>query len=158
MNLNRYGGACRCLLRLRENEGRPRLSDTAFLERYGSRHPEWRLHPGLTDDLGVFELARDLELATGIEISRDYDRVLPAFRAGHGILVRTGCTPVQREVSGDARSHVLVLTEMASDGFVAWCPFESGSSDLLPWAARIWWDRWQAVGLILSKDAPAGTG
>ena len=38
MNLNKYGGACRCLLRLREDEGQPGMSDAAFIARPENQH------------------------------------------------------------------------------------------------------------------------
>jgi hypothetical protein len=155
MNLNQYGGACRCLLRLLENEGQPGFPDEAFLTRFLPRYPAWQERPGATDALAVFELAKELQLADGIDIFRDYDRVLREHRAGHAILVTTERAPVQDDTATDVRHHVMLLVEMNAESFVVWCPFESGSSDLLPRADRIWWEKWFAVGIVLSKGGSA---
>lgn len=151
-DLNDYGLGCRCLIRLWENEGRATLSDQVFISRYLHRYPVWAWQPGLADDLILFEIAKDLGLAAGITVSRDYRSVTDAFQAGHAVLVRTGCNPVQALPTTDKEGQVLVLTAIDEGGFALWQPFRSGSSDVLPRAARIWWDTWLAVGLILKKQ------
>lgn len=155
MNLNQHGGACRCLLRLLENEGRPGIPDKVFLTRFLPRYPAWLECPGFTDALTIFELAKELELAASIEISRDYDRVLHEHQVGHAILVQTERTPVQETASGETRRQVALLEDISATDFMLWCPFESGASDLLPRAARTWWETWSAIGIILSKGGPA---
>jgi len=35
--------------------------------------------------------------------------------------------------------------------FTIWCPYPSGQSDVLPKAARTWWDEWLAIGMILYR-------
>lgn len=150
-NLNRHGGACRCLLRVLENEGRPRQEDADFLHRHGARHPSWTAQPGTLDSLGLFDLARELGLAAGIDLYRDYGRVQRAHRAGHVVLVNTERNPEQLETAGPSPSHVLLLTAMDEQGFVCWCPFASGMSDLLPHATPEWWNRWLCTGIVLRK-------
>ncbi len=151
-NLNRHGGACRCLLRVLENEGRPRQEDGDFLHRHGARFPAWTTQPGTLDALGLFELARTLDLATGIDLYRDYGHVLRAHRTGHVVLVNTECIPEQQNPPGQSPGHVLLLTEMDEQGFVCWCPFASGISDLIPRAVPVWWDHWLCTGIVLKKQ------
>jgi len=155
MNLNQYGGACRCLLRLLENEGNPPLPDEVFLNRYLAHFPDWQQRPGQTDEPAILELARDMKLATDIVITRDYDRIVQEHRAGRAVLVRTERAPAQESGMANSRPHTLLLTAMDEAGFVMWCPFENGSSEELPRAARIWWERWLAAGLVLDKNGPS---
>lgn len=154
-DLSRHGGACRCLLRLLENEGRPWVSDAAFLDRFGTKYPEWDQWPGKTDTLAVFDLARLLGLATAIDVSRDFEQVLRAHRSGQAVLVKTERVPLQEAGPGERRNQVTLLTSIDEGGFALWCPYESGGSDVLPRAGRAWWDAWMAVGIILSKPGPA---
>lgn len=151
-NLNCHGGACRCLLRALENEGRPRQEDGDFLRRHGARYPAWTTQPGTLDALGLFELAHELGLAAGIDLYRDYGRVQRAHRAGHVVLVNTERSPEQMDATEPSPTHVLLLTEMDEQGFVCWCPFASGMSDLLPRATPDWWDRWFCTGIVLQKQ------
>ena len=149
MNLNEHGAACRCLLRLRENAGQPGMSDAAFLARFLPRYPEWQERPGITDSATLLELACELQIASGMDTFRDYERVLQAHRAGREILVQTECAPEQIEADTPPRRHVMLLVEMNAEGFTVWCPYPSGHSDTLPRAPRVWWDRWRANGLVL---------
>ena len=148
-DLNRHGAACRCLLRLRENTGEPGISDAAFIARFLPRYPDWRERPGSADAAVIAELARDLQLATRTESFRSYDRVLQEHRAGRGVLVQTDCAPDQIEPTSPGRSFVTLLVAMNEDDFTLWCPYPSGLSDNLPRAPRLWWERWQANGLVL---------
>lgn len=152
-DLSTHGPGCRCLIRLWENEGRPTLSDAAFIRRYLERYPDWNAQPGRADDLRLTEIARDLGLAAGITMSRDYRRIVRAFASGFAVLVRTACNPVQELPIRPTRlEHVLLLTAADDDGFVLWHPFRNGSADVLPRASAAWWDAWQAVGLVLVKQ------
>lgn len=151
-NLNRHGGSCRCLLRALENEGRARQEDGDFLNRHSARYPAWAAQPGTLDSLGLFDLARELGLAASIDLYRDYGRVQRAHRAGDVVLVNTERNPEQMDPAGPSPSHVLLLTEMDEQGFVCWCPFASGISDLLPHAAPVWWERWLCTGIVLRKQ------
>lgn len=153
MNLDRYGGACRCLLRHRENQGEPGISDAVFIARFLHRYPEWGERPGAANARVILEIARELGLATGTDSFRDYDRVLAEHRAGRGVLLETERVPEQVEPVSAARGHVMLLVEMNEDFFTAWCPYPSGLSDTLPRAARVWWDRWQTSGLVLYPAA-----
>lgn len=158
MNLDRHGAACRCLLRHRENQGEPGISDAAFIARFLPRFPEWRERPGAADARMILEMARELGLASHAESFRDYDRVLAEHRAGHGVLLETEHAPAQVEPVSAVRGHVLLLVEMNEDQFTAWCPHPSGLADTLPPAARVWWERWRTRGLVLypaAAGAPA---
>jgi len=157
MNLNQHGAACRCLLRLRENSGRPGLSDTSFIARFLPRYPEWQDLPGATDANALIEIARELELASSIETISEYDRVLGEHRAGRSILVRTERVPEQTEIDPVARQFIMLLVEMSDDDFTVWCPYPSGHSDTLPRASRVWWRRWQASALVLHATAVEAT-
>jgi hypothetical protein len=157
MNLNQHGAACRCLLRLRENAGQPGMSDAAFISRFLPRYPQWREQPGTTDAAMIVELARDLQLASRAETFRDYDRVLEEHRAGHSVLVQTERAPEQVEPTASEGRYVMLLVEMSEEHFTVWCPYPSGHSDTLPRAPRVWWERWQASGLILYPVAATVT-
>lgn len=149
MNLDQYGAACRCLLRLRENTGEPGMSDAAFIARFLPRYPQWQQQPGKTDGRMIADLARELQLASRAETFRDYDRVLVEHRAGHGVLVQTEHAPEPIEPVSPAQRHVMLLEEMSADDFTVWRPYPSGLSDTLPPVSRLWWERWQASGLVL---------
>jgi hypothetical protein len=155
MNLNEHGAACRCLLRLRENEGWPGISDTAFINRFLPRYPEWRTHPGATDALMVLELARELRLADNVEMFRDYDHILQEHRAGKPILVYTERSPEQVESPARTGRYVMLVVDMTEREFTLWCPYASGNSEILPVAAREWWDRWLAIGVVLQRAKAA---
>jgi hypothetical protein len=154
MNLNQHGAACRCLLRLRENRGEPGISDAAFIARFLPRYPEWREQPGAADPVTIVELARELRLATRMEIFRSYDSILEQHRAGRGILVQTEHVPEQNEPTPSARRHVMLLVDMDEDAFTLWCPYPSGNSETLPVAARAWWERWLSIGIVLQQATP----
>ncbi len=150
-SLDRYGSACRCLLRLLENEGNPIVSDATFLARFVSRYPSWQEQPGITSTFVILDLAKQLGLAADIEIFRDYEQVIREHRLGRAILVRTERNPAQDETGGAALRHVMLLERIDEQEFVCWCPFQNGTSDLLPPAQRIWWDKWLALGIVLYK-------
>lgn len=154
MDLSRHGGACRCLLRLRENQGNAGISDAAFIARFLPRYPEWRDRPGAADLSTICALARDLSLGDHVDIFRDYDRVLAEHRAGRNILVYTERPPEQLD-SLPPRSYVTLLVNMSETVFALWCPYPSGQSDTLPAALRVWWDRWLAIGMVLNGPLPS---
>jgi hypothetical protein len=156
--LDRYGAASRCLLRLWENEGNPSLSENEFLRRFESHFPHWETRPGELegDSLGI--VARELGLAVAVTATRDYDTVLLAHRFGHAIVVVTDCAPLQQTQGPASHPHSTVLEQIDQDGFVLWCPFESGASDVLPRADRVWWDRWHATAFVLHADATRAGG
>lgn len=149
MNLNEHGAACRCLLRLRENQGKPGISDAAFIQRFLPNFPEWQQRPGAVDVLAVGMIARELRLGGQLEVFRDYDRVLAEHRAGAGVLVCTERVPEQTEPALAVARYTMLIVEMNAEAFTVWCPYPSGQSDTLPKAKRAWWDRWLAIGLVL---------
>ena len=151
MNLNQHGAACRCLLRLCENEGAPGISDAAFIARFGPRYPEWQMRPGATNLISLLEIARELRLADGADVFRDYDRVLQEHRDGNSILVATERAPGAGESASDARRFFTLLVDIDETAFTLWCPYPSGLSDVLPRAVRSSWDAWLAIGIILQR-------
>jgi hypothetical protein len=155
MNLNEYGAACRCLLRLRENEGQPGMTDAAFINRFLPRYPEWQQRPGATDMVALVEIARELGVAEHLDVFRDYEQLLREHRAGRSILVFTERAPEQLATALVTRRYAALLVEMDADTFTLWCPYPSGQSENLPPAARAWWDRWLAIGIVLSSTLPA---
>lgn len=147
-NLDRFGGACRCLLRLREDQGRAGISDRAFITQHLEQRPEWSERPGVTDTAAIVELAKELGLARGVQLSRDYDRVLQEHRGRASVLVCTERAPEQTEANSETHSFVTLLQRMDENSFALWCPFPSGQSDVLPAAHREWWDRWLCTALV----------
>jgi len=154
-NLSQYGGGCRCLLRLRENEGQPAMSDAAFIARFLPRYPDWHDKPGAADAFRLMDVARELGLAGRIEVYRDYERVQQEHRAGRSVLVSTERAPDQIEPAPVPRPFVTLLVAMDEATFSLWCPYPSGLSDVLPRAARPWWDQWLAIGIVLHRPTPA---
>lgn len=158
-SLDAYGSASRCLLRLWENQGNITLADDDFLRRYETRYPRWETHPGELegDMLGV--LAQEFGFSAGMSETANYMEALRAHRYGHAIVVATRCAPVQclGEPRRGKQTHCMVLEQMDEDGFVVWCPFESGASALLPRARRAWWRHWSAVAFVLRYAYPVLT-
>ena len=155
LDFNQYGGGCRCLLRLREDEGDPGISDRQFIREHVGQYPEWNERPGAADTATLIDLARGLGLAGEFEISRDYAHLLDEHRSGRRVLV---CTERPPQVSASTSQlpydrYVTVLEEMDEASFTLWCPYRSGHSDVLEAAPAMWWDRWCCVGLVLRKSA-----
>lgn len=132
------------------------MTDTAFINRFLPRFPEWRERPGEIDASTLLDIARELGLANHVEISRDYDRVLDEYRAGRSVLVTTERAPEQSKGELATGRYDALIVDMNADAFTLWCPFPSGQSDNLPKAAREWWDRWLAVGIVLYADKKTG--
>lgn len=147
--LDRYGAASRCLLRLWENAGNLSPPEDEFLRRFETRFPHWTAHPGELDAPALGVVAREFGLAEEIVATRDYHAVLLAHRFGREVILRTERAPLQHEQGAELRPHFLLLEQIDEDGFVAWCPFESGASDLLPRAGRQWWHRWKTEAFVL---------
>lgn len=153
-DLNHHGSASRVLLRLRENSGEPVISDQDFISKYRRCFPGWVERPGELDAPGLAAMAAELELAERIERTRDYDRLLDAHAQGLSILVQTEHSPHQTGIGRQPHRTTSLLVEMDVEGFILWWPDPNGQEETLPRAARVWWDRWQALGLIFH---PAGT-
>lgn len=149
--LDQHGGACRCLLRLRENDGQPFLSDQAFIARHRETFPDWADRPGDTDAGRLIVLAKALGLAERTEILRGYDHVLQHHRAGHGILVLTERALQQSPANPALRRYTLLVEAMDDTGFVPWCPYPSGQQETLPRMPRAVWDEWQSIALVLQR-------
>lgn len=157
-DLNHYGGACRCLLRLREDQGLPEMSDRRFIRDHLVRYPEWNQRPGQVDLRTMIQLAEELGVADRFEVSRDFAHVLHAHRSGARVLVCTERPPQVSLSELPYDRYVTVLERMDEESFTLWCPFRSGLSDLLPAAKVVWWDSWCCVGLLLRKSAEIARG
>ncbi len=149
--LDVHGGASRCLLRLREDEGNPPLSETAFLRQFSADIPLWETQPGKLTSANLLPVARELGLADFIVLETDYDRVLAAHDEGHRILVQTVQFPEYHGESGSAPPLMLVLETMNEFDFRVWCPYPSGNSSSLGGLPRPVWESWNAIGIILHK-------
>lgn len=154
-DFNLYGGACRCLLRVRENGGNPVMSDHAFVERYLERFPDWAQRPGNADLGRLLTIAADLGLATQLEVLRGYDDVLRRRRAGDAILVFTERAPQQDTADGRLRRYTLLLLAMDDTTFSVWCPYPSGQEDTFSRVDRRGWDEWLAIAVILQGPPEA---
>jgi len=155
-SLDLYGSASRCLLRLWENQGNVTLSDGDFLRRYEARYPRWETHPGELDRDALRGLAQEFGFEADMAETADYMQVLQAHRYGHAVIIATKRAPVQREQppADGLRLHFMILEQMDEDGFVVWCPFESGASAVLPRAERVWWSHWAASAFVLRHNYP----
>lgn len=153
MDLDRYGGGSRCLLRLRENDGKPGLSDQAFIADHLAVYPEWQARPGAADVGRLFELAKQLEVADEMDVFRDFGQVLAEYRAGNSVLVCTERAPRQTAAELVPGRQVMLLEAMDEAGFTAWCPYPSGQAEVLTAVPGLWWDRWMCIGLVFRRAA-----
>ena len=153
IDLNAFGSASRCLLRLRENQGAPVMSDQHFIETYRDRFPHWDVRAGELGVEGIRTLASELEVARAVAQTDDYDSLVEAFQAGHDILVLTETAPLQRLTGLPHHPTTSLIVTMDSQGMSIWWPEESGHGGILPRADRTWWKQWQAKGLILRETA-----
>jgi hypothetical protein len=153
INLNEFGSASRCLLRLRENQGQPVMSDQRFIEHYRDRFPLWAARPGELDAAGIRALASELEVAGSVARTDDYDSLVEAFAAGHDILVLTETAPLQIPIGLPPHPTTSLIVTMDPQGMSIWWPEESGQGGILPRAGRTWWKTWQASGLILRESS-----
>lgn len=158
MDLDLHGGGSRCLLRLRENEGKPGVSDRAFITEHLASHPEWSERPGAADAATLFELAKELGLADGMDVYRGYERILAEHRAGQSILVCTEKPPQQTAAPLRERRYVTLLETMDESGFTLWCPYPSAPADVLAAIPRVWWEEWLCIGLVLRRRAVPASG
>ena len=158
LNLNHYGGACRCLLRLREDQGLAGISDRRFISDRVARYPEWNERPGEVDVGTMFRLAEELGVADDFDISRDYTCVVDAHRDGARVLVCTERPPQMSTSELPYDRYVTVLEQVDEASFTLWCPYRTGHSDVLPVAPAVWWDWWCCVGLVLRKSGQSAQG
>lgn len=152
--LDRFGGASRCLLRLWENEGHLSPSEDEYLRRFEGQFPHWETRPGELDVGSLAIVARALGFGDDFKVSGDYDAVLGAHRAGDAVLVAMDKILRPTPQPADTVPQFMVLEQIDEEGFRAWCPFESGASDVLPRADRRSWSRRHAVAFVLHR-APA---
>lgn len=155
--LNQYGAGCRCLMRMRENEGEPVISDQIFIEGYRDRFPHWQNCPGQLDTGMLCDLAKELKLAVRVDVFRDYERLLQEHRAGHAILVCTERAPRQSEPNLSPMRHTMLMMAMYETAFTVWSPSSDGGSDVLEKVDKAWWNRWYATGIVLQRTTVAAT-
>ncbi len=157
IDLNEHGSASRCLLRLRENQGNPVMSDQRFIDTYRDRFPDWSDRPGSLDAEGILTLASEFAVAGAIAQSDDYDSLVGAFEAGHHILVLTGTAPLPRLKGLAPHPTTSLVVAMDAQGLSLWWPDTSGHDNNLPRADRTWWRKWRAMGVILKQASPQET-
>lgn len=148
-DLRTHGSASRCLLRLRENLGRPYLSDDDFIARYQSRFPGWQQRPGALSAEGLRDLAAELGVGGEVEWTRDYDRIMEEHAAGRSVLVLTEHAPLPGGIGRKPWPTTSLLLAMTQAGFTLWWPSPTGPGEELPFTDRIWWTRWLARGAML---------
>lgn len=139
LDISLHGSAVRCLERLAGGSG----CDTG-----SARFPTRATLPGEQEFAALGELAEALNLAAGIEQTRDYDRLLCVHERGNAVLV---VTDHARKNAGSLRSRRTTSLLVAADrsGFHLWWPDPAGLGEHLPRAPRSCWSRWQALALIL---------
>jgi len=147
---NEYGCACRCLLKLLADNGKP-MTESDFLAAfpYGhwqSSHPDPM--PGVTDTSMICDIARKLGLAKGLQVFRGYKAIEQEFvTKKHNVLV---CSEIHlNQDRGDTIYHVSLLTGINPAQFSLWCPQQDGSAVSVTYAA----DHWETKlchGLVLS--------
>jgi hypothetical protein len=145
MNLDRYGGGCRCLLRIRENLGKPPIADERFIADHQLAYPDWALRPGRVDLPRILELAAELGIANGGGGFRDYNRVLNLHRAGNPVLIQSRRVASAR---ADAEQMAL-LVDMDETQLSRWVPVGDGSAETIRTSRSEFWDGAQAMGIAL---------
>jgi len=156
ITLDKYGAACRCLLRIRENHGNPWISDANFISQHLDRYPEWNERPGELSGDRLQTLAVEMGLASTVTAPGSYDEVLHEHRSGKDILVRLQ-GPVKTDTGTDEPEELTMLLErMDQDSFTLWCPYQSGHSAVLPSMSRQLWSQRCAKGLVLQPMPKAG--
>lgn len=150
-NLNRYGATSRCLLRLRENDGHPLLSDEALIATFLPRFPEWAERPGEVDFWGLSLIVKELGLARSVEVLRSYRHVLARYRAGSAVVVLTERAPQQGTDDLRFLRYSLLLVDMDEEAFSAWCPYPTGQEETFTRVPRARWDEWQSIAAVLDR-------
>lgn len=146
--LNKYGCGCRCLLRALELRHAP-ISESDFLARFRSRFPAQSV--GITDTALLCDLARELGLAQGVQVLRDFDTVrewLTSKRA-HTTLVCVERFPDNKDVLG-VLYHAMLLTQISEVSFSLWSPTQDGGAQEIQSIAKSEWDRFLTHALLLT--------
>ena len=155
LDISLHGSAVRCLEQLAGRNVDPATSVSRPDDAESSHFPDTGLPLGDLDLAGLESLVAKLNLATGIEPTRDYERLLSAHDAGHAILVVTDHTS-----KAAGRRHPCLTTSLllAADrrGFHLWWPDPAGLGERIPRANRLCWWRWSALALILTPRGGSG--
>lgn len=146
MNLDRHGGGCRCLLRIRENMGNPMISDEAFIEGHRGQYPDWLDNPGAADSQRLVDLAIELGLSSTGATSSDYDRILSLHRAGNAVLV---CSSRPAAPGKEPSEQVSLVEEMDEQGLKLWVPTRDGFADSVSETRASFWDRGHVSAIVL---------
>lgn len=151
--LDRFGAASRCLLRLWENEGHLSPSEPNYLRQFEDQFPHWETRPGELDFDSLAVVAKTLGFDRGFSISHDYEEVQRTHRAGDAVILSAHDAGAPDAGGAVPQTQFMVLEQIDEEGFRAWCPFESGASDLLPRADRRSWDRRHFTAFVLHRAA-----
>ncbi len=153
-HIDDHGGIFRCLLRVRENSGKPVMSDREFLRRYGEREAGpvesfgWNLGP-------VKTAAAALSLNFDFQTTASYEELLGDHRAGHIVLIRVAGAPLGLHSRGENDFRVTVLVDMDELELSLWCPLRNGSWQFLPSVGRNRWEDIQGLGMTLLASQPS---
>lgn len=153
--LGTYGCSCRCLLKLLADAGAP-IQDDAFVATFTPTYPHWTTHCGLTDSAIICELAKSLGLARGVQVFRDYEKILTETKApgyvGTLVCVERFPQDVTNYNAGFACNyHCMLLKHIDQTNFILWSPNQDGSDSVLPPFTRGYWDKLLAHGLVLKR-------
>ncbi len=151
-SLNQYGGACRCLLRVREDQGKDCLSDEAFISQHLEAFPQWKTRPGELNGTMLERLAVELGVASSISDCGSFSEILQQHQSGRQILVRLAAETSPREICHSTIELTMLLVRMDAASFTLWCPYQSGASGLMPALSRDEWERRRAHGLVLHLE------
>lgn len=130
MTLDKFGSGCRCLLRARENLGKPYVADETFLARHQNRYPDWETHPGAAGTDRLIELAKLMGVARRGEIVRGYEQLISSHDLGAIVLIVTR-DETGPAAAGDEEPRVALLEDIDPAKATAWLPTPDGSADVV---------------------------
>jgi hypothetical protein len=148
MNLDVYGGAYRCLLRLREDAGNPVMSDRAFEAGYLTNETLPK-GPVMWSTAAIGKMADALGLPPKARLCERYNEVLANHRAGLAVLVSLKASSFSLQSSGEVDYRVTVLSDMDDREFSVWCPLRNETWERLSSIDCARWESINAVGITL---------
>lgn len=156
MNIDFYGSGCRCLLRLRENQGNAMISDRSFIMSHLAAYPDWAEQPGAANLGRLIDLGVELGVCAHGKVISDYNQLLSNHQEGHAILLRTEHTS---QSSGTDEKYIQysLLLDMDENQLNRWEPSRDGLADTIKASREDFWDRSAATGIVLyPAEAAAG--
>lgn len=156
MNLDVYGGAYRCLLRLHENAGNPVMSEQHFASTY-LPYTNIQVEPSAWNLPAIRDTAAALGLAQDIRISKEYAQILADHQAGHAVLVRVKGDSFWMHSSSASDYRITVLETMDEQMLIVRCPMRNETWELLPPIDRSHWKTIDALGLTLCENSRINT-